>query len=462
MNGTGDGNLSLIGRLAELVGRANCRTDDDLVIEFTTDWTARHHGHVAAVVLPESRIETEAVIALCRDLGVAIVAQGGNTGLVGASVVGGRALDPAIIVSTRRLQRLDPVDTIAGAVTVGAGVTLEELAGHVAGSGWRVAVDFGARARATIGGAIATNAGGSLAARFGSMRAQIIGIEAVFGDGTVLDHLHGLRKDNTGYSLAQLLCGSEGTLGIVTAASLALVATPSESVTAVIGFDSLEDAVSAAAAIRGRLVSVEAVEFVDDACVGALLDAGLAMPCDGRHLVMVEAGADTDPTGPLSLLVESLVGVTGVAVATDARARRDLWSIRDAVPEVILRRGRPLKLDVAVPPARLATCLTRLPGVVVTVDPDSHLFRFGHAGDGNIHVNLVGVSDESAMTATVLDLVVSLGGTISAEHGVGVDKTHLLSMMRGPDELAAFARVKRAFDPAGILNPGVIVQAPGH
>jgi len=243
---------------------------------------------------------------------------------------------------------------------------------------------------------------------------------------------------------------------------LSLVAEPAFVTAALVTTGDLGTAVALGTELRRRVAAVEAVEFVDRVCLDALGASGHAVPPTGAAL-LVEARADSDPTGALAAVIELWDGVARVAVATDDRSVGRLWSLRDAVPDVIARVGRPLKIDVAVPVGRLVEVVDALPGVVAAADPDGLLFRFGHGGDGNIHVNVVGASRPGAVTSAVVDLVVGAGGTISAEHGLGVDKTALIGLVRSPAEMAAFAAVKAALDPTGIMNPGVIVtQAPNH
>lgn len=447
--------------LVRIVGASHVLVDADAVIGYSTDWTGRHHGRVDAVVRPATPAEVAAVLAVCSGRGVAVIAQGGNTGLVGGGVAGRREIGTVVILSMARLQRLDPVDDVSGMVTAGAGVTLAGLHSHVRGTGWRYPVDFGARDRATVGGMIATNAGGARAARFGSTRARLAGIEAVFADGSVVGQLDRPSKDNTGYDLAGLLCGSEGTLGVVTAATMSLVSTPRHRSTALVWMTGLGESVALGVELRRSVGSVEAVEFMDGACLGVLADAGHRVPPHARSALLVEAGADVDPTDVLARAIEGQAGVSSVSVATDDRFAAELWELRDAIAEVIRRIGLPVKLDVAVPLRRLTEVLDRLPSLVEAVEPDARLFRFGHCGDGNIHINIIGARDDRRLIDVVLQLVVGAGGTISAEHGVGADKTGLLELVRSPAELEAFAAIKFALDPVGLLNPGVIVAQAG-
>ncbi|MGH9113775.1 MAG: FAD-binding oxidoreductase, partial [Acidimicrobiales bacterium] len=243
------------------VGEAEVVTDPDVTAAYTTDWTRRWRGTTAAVVRPASTDEVAAVVAAAREHGVGLVPQGGNTGLVGGSVPHGGE----VVLSLRRLDALGPVDLLAGQVTAGAGVTLAALQAHAAAAGMAFGVDTGARESATVGGMVATNAGGTHVVRYGAMRAQVLGLEAVLGTGQVVARLAGLVKDNTGYDLSQLLCGSEGTLGVVTRARLRLVADDPYVVVALLGLPATAGAVALAAALRRDVAEVRALELMDGA-----------------------------------------------------------------------------------------------------------------------------------------------------------------------------------------------------
>ncbi len=301
------------------------------------------------------------MVALCAADGVAIVPQGGNTGLVGGSV----ADAGSILLSTNRLARLDDVDDANGSVVAGAGVTLDGLHRHVAAHGWRYPVDFGSRELATVGGMVATNAGGVGVFRHGSTRQRLIGVEAVMADGAVISRLGGLRKDNTGYDLAGLLCGSEGTLGIVTGACVRLDPVPAMVATAWLDFDDLEAAVAAATRFRTSCPQLEAVEFIAPECVAALAsdDTGVR---SGGAVLLVEAAGDADPAEQLDSIAATVDGLRDAQVAIEPDRRAHLWRRRDLVPELILREGIPLKLDVAVPPEVLGPFLGSIDELVAT------------------------------------------------------------------------------------------------
>lgn len=416
--------------LRAIVGERHVLVDDDMRAGYEVDWTGRYRGSTPAVVRPGTVDEVAAVVRECGDAGVAIVPQGGNTGLVG----GGVPLGGELVLSLRRLSAIEEVDVLASQVTAGAGATLGAVQDAVRASGLAFGVDLSARDSATIGGMVATNAGGLHHIRHGSMRANVLGVEAVLADGSIVRRLSGLTKDNTGYDLTSLLCGSEGTLGIVTAARLRLVAPPRDVVTAIAAMPSVAAAVEAVATMR-RVVTLEAAEV------------WLAMP--------------SPVAAPVSLLLEwsGVVDALGAldaaaVVADDETRRRDLWRYRESITEAINAVGVPHKMDVTLPAAQLAAFCDE----VVRVTAPHRTFLFGHVGDGNIHVNVVGPEpDDETVDDAVFQLVASLGGSISAEHGIGTAKNRWLHLGRSDAELAAMRAIKQALDPRGILNPAVLM-----
>jgi FAD/FMN-containing dehydrogenase len=441
----------------QVVGDAGVLVDPEVTASYTTDWTGRFHGSTPAVVRPGSTAEVAEVVALARRHRVALVAQGGNTGLV----AGGVPLAGEVVVSLARLAALSPVDALAGQVTAGAGVTLAALAAHAAAAGRAFGVDLGSRDSATVGGMVATNAGGLHVVRHGAMRAQLLGVEAVLGTGQVISRLGGLVKDNTGYDLAQLLCGSEGTLGIVTAARLRLVSPPAQVVTAMAGLASVEAAVALAAALRAGTDGVQALELMTGpslALVAGYLGAPPPVAAGAGAYLLVEVGGATDPLPALAAAVEGADGVLDTAVATDAADRLRLWRWREAHSEAGAPLGVVHKLDVTLPAAELAGFCAEVEARVLTARPGATLLLFGHVGDGNVHVNVVGPpAGDEEVDDLVLGLVVERGGSISAEHGIGTLKRRWLARDRSPGEVAAMAAIKGALDPDGILNPGVLL-----
>ena len=444
----------VLQELRVIVGDAHVLVGHDLTAGYATDWTRRFVGHTAAVVRAGSTTEVVAIVKVCARHGIAIVAQGGNTGMVG----GGVAMNEEVTLSLTRMRHIGEVDLADRQVTAEAGVTLASLQHAVASHGLRLGVDIAPRDSCTIGGMVATNAGGSGVLRHGSMRRQVTGIEAVLGDGSLVTHLHGLVKDNTGYDLAGLLCGSEGTLGVITRARVALIPAVVDPTTFALGFTTLEDAISAANVVRDVL-PIEAIEVMFVNGVALVGDAfGLAVPEVLRSPVSVlvsfpgreiELGDVAPLLSTLSMCAEPLVA--------DGPWQRRLWEIRERHAEAINTLGPPVKLDVTVPLRTMSAFVESLPSLV---PPTMRTFVFGHLGDGNLHVNVSGVTDESVARSVedaVLRCVVEHGGSISAEHGIGAAKAPYLHLCRSPDELALFGRIRQAFDPAGILNPHVLV-----
>jgi FAD/FMN-containing dehydrogenase len=439
----------------EALGDAHVLVDADVTAGYATDWTGRFHGTTPAVVRPGSTGEVAEVVALARRHRVALVPQGGNTGLVGGSV----PLAGEVVVSLGRLDRLE-VDETAAQATVGAGVPLAIVQAAAAAAGLAFGVDLGARDSATIGGMVATNAGGIHVLRHGAMRAQVVGVEAVLGTGAVVSRLAGLVKDNTGYDLAQLLCGSEGTLGIVTAARLALVAPPGEVVTALVGTGTVAEAVAIAAGLRRGVVGLAALELMTGPSLRRVADhLGTPPPVapEAGAYLLVEVDAPGDPVSTLAAALNGRAGLVDAAVATERADRARLWRWREAHSEVGATLGVVHKLDVTLPAAALAGFCAEVVERVEQARPGAITLLFGHVGDGNIHVNVVGPpADDSGIDDTVLGLVVERGGSISAEHGIGTAKKAWLARDRSPAEVEAMRAVKRALDPDGVLNPNVL------
>jgi FAD/FMN-containing dehydrogenase len=443
--------------LRAVVGPAHVLVDGDLRAPYETDWTRRFTGSARCVVRPASTVEVAAVVRACAAAGAPIVIQGGNTGLVGAGVPAGGE----VLVSLARLTRIEPVDAVEAQVTVEAGVTLEKLRAHARAAGLDFGVDLAARSAATVGGMIATNAGGIRVLRHGSMRAQVAGLEAVLPDGTVLSRLTGLAKDNTGYDLTQLLAGSEGTLAIVTRARLRLVPLLPARAVALVAVDGTDAALDLLAAARARLPALAAAEIfypdgLDLVRSYAKLPAPFGEPA-GAYVVLECAGR-TDPTDDVLELLSTCEAVVDATVASDRAGLDRLWSYREAHTEAISAAGVPTKLDVCVPLGELSALVAELPGVVTAVAPAARPILFGHLNEGNLHVNVLGAGERAEeVTDAVLRLVAAHRGSISSEHGVGRAKAPWLSLSRTPEEIAAMGRIKAAFDPAGLLSPGVLL-----
>jgi FAD/FMN-containing dehydrogenase len=436
----------VIHALRAIVGDEHVLVDADVRASYETDWTGRFTGTARAIVRPGSADQVASVVRACADHGVAIVPQGGNTGLVGGGVPD--ASGAAVVLSLTRLQQLDPVDELAGEVTAGAGVTLARLQQHVAERGMRFAVDLAARDSATVGGMVATNAGGIHAFRHGPMRQQLVGIEAVMADGRVVRRLPGLRKDNTGYDLPGLLAGSEGTLGVVTTVRVRLLPARRERVVALAGLPDTESAQRLLRTLLATAPDLEAAELFHE--------PGLRLVCDHARLPHPFAGSEHGAY----LLVECSTEdelAPALAGLDDTAIGDDLWVYRERHTEAINIAGAhpPHKLDVTVPLGRLAAFER---AVLAAVGDRAGVYLFGHLGDGNVHVNLVGPApDDETLDDVVLQLVVDHAGSISAEHGIGRAKRRWLTRVRGDADVDAMRAIKRALDPDGILNPGVLL-----
>jgi len=452
----------MLSALREAVGDAHLLTDADLRAGYERDWTGRWVGNAAAVVRPATTEQAVAALAACRDGGAAVIPQGGNTGLVGGSVPRAVAERDQVVLSLSRMRELDPVDVAAGEVTVAAGATLGALQEHVRRAGFGFGVDLGARDSATIGGMIATNAGGMQVFRHGPMRAQLVGIEAVIADGSVLRRLPGLLKDNTGYHLPSLLAGSEGTLAVITRARLRLVPLRSRRAVALLALGDAAAAVEVATALRQALPNLLAAElFFDDGMMLVLNHAGGDRPFRESHpaYLLAEADGATDPSDALVEAIGANSGrVRDVVVAADPAGRERLWQLRERHTEAVNARGVPHKLDVAVPVSRLARYVTEVREAIRDVAPDASVYLYGHVGDGNLHVNVLGPPPEDdTVDGAVLELAIAMGGTVSAEHGIGVAKVDWLERDRGAADVAAMRAIKQALDPTWTLNPGVLL-----
>jgi FAD/FMN-containing dehydrogenase len=446
------GTAALLTELREALGAEHVLTDGELVAPFVTDWTRRFSGPCLAVVRPASTAEVAAVVRACARAGVPMLAQGGNTGMVGGSVPGGASAAP-VIVSLRRLDDLGVVDQLSGQLTAGAGALLGDVQRHAAAAGWVYGVDLAARDSATIGGTVATNAGGIHVIAMGMTRAQVLGIEVVLPDGSVVSHLAGLLKDNTGYDLGALMCGSEGTLGIITAVRLRLHRPHGRTSVALIGQPSYAAALALMASATAPVLAAEVIDEVGMDLVGSVAD--LPWPLEARWpiVVLLELVDGGDGSGFEAMLDADSDAFIALDQAEKARA----WEYRERQSEAFGALGIIHKLDVSVPLASLAACAEEIRVVVARFPDVTTLGVFGHLADGNIHVEIAGPPpDDMAVDHAVLECVAAYGGSISAEHGVGRAKASELHLCRSTAEIAAMRAIKDALDPEGLMNPGVI------
>jgi FAD/FMN-containing dehydrogenase len=431
-------------------------TDRDVLAGFETDITGRFSGRAAALAKPRTGEEVAAIVRACAEAGIAIVPQGGNTGLVGGAV----PRDGELVLSLTGLDWIGEVDRASNQLSVGAGATLEAVQVAARRAGLEFPLDFPARSSATIGGSVATDAGGALALRHGTMRRRVAGLEVVLADGSIVSRMDGLLKDNAGYDWPAILVGSEGTLGVITAARLQLEPGPGRRLAAMFGVDGLEQALALLERLRA-VPGLEAADFLDAACVRLVAERRrIAGPFDGAWAIQVIAqfAGEGDPTEELAAALERLPFEPEVAVADGSAERERLWSGRELTNESIGDLGVAHKFDVSVPIAALPTFERELRARIAAAPGENQLFLFGHLGDGNVHVNVVGPAPEDEeVDELVLRCACELGGTISAEHGVGAAKRRYLSLCRSPEEIAAMRSLKRALDPAGTLSPGRVL-----
>lgn len=450
------GTSGLLAELAAIVGAAHVLTDDTVCATYEVDWTRRFRGRARAVVRPATTVEVSAVLAACHRVGQRVQVQGGNTGLVGGSV----PVDGEVVLSTRRLDVLEEVDRPARTVVAGAGVTLAGLQAHAVASGLAVGTDLAARESATLGGLVATNAGGLRVVRHGDVRQQVRGVELVLADGTVVTRLAGLAKDASGYDLPGLACGSEGTLGVVTRVTWTLVEPEHDGVVALVGCDGIVQALALydrARATHAAIAAAETFGAQELALVRTHADLPAPLPAPHpRYLVLEVVGA-----GALEVLGGVLAehDPAAVAVGADRPDRARLWAYREQITASISARDVPVKLDVGVPLGALASFLADLPATVAHVAPQAEVLAFGHLAEGNLHCNVLGAQRQTheAVEEAVLRLVAERGGTISAEHGIGRAKTRWLALTRTPADVATMCALRTALDPTGLLNPGVLL-----
>jgi FAD/FMN-containing dehydrogenase len=447
--------MDLDDSLAEVVGAQHVLTDPELKSAYERDYTGRYTGESRLVVRPADTAEVAGVMAACHRCGAAVVPQGGNTGLVGASVPRNRE----VVISLKRLNEIGEVDPAVGQVTAAAGTTLAALQRAARAAGLDAGLDFAARDSCTVGGVVACDAGGARALRHGTARAHVVGLEAVLADGSIIARLTGLTKDNAGYDLPALLVGSEGTLGIVTRVRWRLIPLLNSRVAALIPVRSATEAAELLGALRVETPSLESCDFFLDEGLQLVLQhqrRQSPLRTDAPFYVLAECAGQADPTEELAAALNS-AGIDDALVADDTTSRESLWKLREGHTDAINAAGVPHKLDVGVPLPQLDRFLHAVPGVVRAAGGE-RVILFGHLGDGNVHVNVLGAAaDNLGVDDAVLELTLDCGGTISAEHGIGVEKARWLERARGTAEVNAMHAIKDALDPDHLLNPYAVL-----
>lgn len=465
----------LLPALRDALGEAGLITDAERMQSYLSDWRNAYRGQAAAVLRPGTTEEVAAAVRLCAQAGIALVPQGGNTGLCGGSIPD--ASGAQMVLSLTRLKRIREVDVANATITVEAGVILQQLQDAAAEVGRLFPLSLGAEGSCTIGGNLATNAGGTAVLRYGNMRDLTLGLEVVLPDGRIWDGLRGLRKDNTGYDLKQLFIGSEGTLGIITAAVLKLFPALRSLTTAWVALPSPQAAVTLLGQMRGlcgdrltgfELMSRQSLEFVLRHVAGA------SDPFAEGHpwYVLIEL-SDTQPDAALNDLLEQGLGeafeqalVLDAVVAGSQAQVEALWALREGISEAQNHEGPSLKHDISVPVSRIPDFIARTDRALQQAFPGVRIVAYGHVGDGNLHYNISKPpgSDDApfkaqaeAIMRVIYDSTLEDDGSISAEHGLGQSKRAAAQHYKAPLELELMRSIKQALDPAGLMNPGKLL-----
>ncbi len=450
----------MIDALREIVGKSNVLTAPEDTKPYFTDWRRQYSAAAECVVRPGATAEVARVVALCARERVAVVPQGGNTGLVGGSVPTGARRE--IVLSLGRMNRIRELDALNDTISVEAGCVLAAVQRAAEDAGRLFPLSLAAEGSCQIGGNLSTNAGGVNVLRYGNAREQALGLEVVLPDGRVWDGMRALRKDNTGYDLKQLFLGAEGTLGIITAAVLRLYPLPSARATAWIAVSSPQEAVELLASLRAQLGDrVSAFELISRTCLEAVLRhiPGTRDPLGQSHpwYVLVNL-SDSGPAEALRTLAENALGNRNAVLAQSEEQARQLWRIRESIPEAQFTN---VKHDISVAVSRTPEFIERAGRALQAAFPGALPYVFGHVGDGNLHYNIgpeALVAKREAVSEVVYRAVDELGGSISAEHGLGQLKREAIRGHKSALELELMRALKRTLDPQGLMNPGKVID----
>lgn len=459
------------------VGAKGFTTTVEDMVPWLTDWRGRYTGAAAAMVSPASTEETAAIVRIANENAVSIVPQGGNSGMVGGATPD--ASGQSIILSLRRMNQIRAIRSDDQLVVCDAGVILQNLHEALAADGQRFPLTLGGKGSATVGGLVSTNAGGTQVLRHGTMRSLVAGIEAVLPDGSIYEGLSALKKDNRGYDLKQLFIGGEGTLGIVTAATLKTVPALVDRCVAWVAVGSTDAAYQLFRFLNGRVPqSLEGFEIIPQTCLESVLRhiSGTRPPLAGGHPwhVLVEIVRDQPDTPDPKTVMEHLLAdalerslIEDATLAASEQQAEDFWKIRESIAEAERANGPALQHDISVPVHGMARFIDEASPVIEAKFPGTKVAAFGHMGDGNVHFHVKapeGVEAQQWMresakqiTPLVHDLVIAAGGSISAEHGIGQNKRAELERLSSGARLSMLRAIKMAIDPGNIMNPGKLV-----
>lgn len=472
---------AFIDEAESLLGPRGLTTDPEQMDSWLTDWRGRYTGRALAMASPSTTQEVAGLVGLCAAHRVPIVPQGGNSGMAGGATPD--ETGTALVLSLRRMNRVRSLDADTGQIVCEAGVILQHLHDTAQEAGMRFPLTLGGKGSATIGGLVSTNAGGTQVLRHGTMRAQVLGLEAVLANGEVFDALTPLKKDNRGFDLKQLLIGSEGTLGIVTAATLKLLPAPTGRVTAWAGMASITAARSLLRRVERDLGdALEGFEVVPAHCLDSVLAhlPNARAPLNERHLwnALIECVSTSSDSAALRERLEASLAAAldeglfaDAVIAANDRQAEDFWHLRDSISAAERALGPAMQHDISVPVDKMPEFILAASPLIEAEFPGTRAIAFGHLGDGNVHFHVLAPAGASrgeweetqgkAVSARVHDLVCEWGGSISAEHGIGQMKVAELARLHDPVALALMTNVKRALDPMGLLNPGkLLIPAP--
>jgi len=459
----------LVERLKSIVGEGGWRTDEHDLEPFLTEWRENWRGRTLVMLAPDSTDKVAEVVRECRAAGTAIVPQGGNTGLCGGAIP-----DPdgtQVLLSLRRMDRIRSLDADDFTIVAEAGCTLSSIQAAADEAGRFFPLSLAAEGSCQIGGNLSTNAGGINVLRYGTARNQALGLEVVLADGSIWDGLRALRKDTAGYDLKQLFIGAEGTLGIITAATLRLYPPVRHARTALVGLESPHKAVQLLALLRYRLSDrIQAFELIPDRAIRLVARHIPQQKCpaaDHPWYVLLETAGDESGETDNALMAAIEAGIADDAIIAKNRSEADaLWGIRHSISEAQKREGASLKHDVSVPVAAVANFIEAATVAVTAALPAVRVVAFGHVGDGNVHFNLSQpsgmhgpefLSHREALATIVYDVVSDFKGSISAEHGVGQAKREHLVQYKSETEITLMKTLKKALDPDNLLNPGKVI-----
>lgn len=462
----------LVSAVCERFGPKSAIVEQDDIAPWLTDWRGKFNGRSRALLSPTSTEEVQFIVTMAAQAGVALVPQGGNTSMCGGATP--PADGSAILLSLRRMNRLRSISGSERQAVAEAGMILSDLHDRASEVGCRFPMTLGAKGSATIGGLIATNAGGTQVLRFGTMRALVAGLEAVMPDGSVHNGLGALKKDNRGYSLDQLLVGSEGTLGIVTAATLRLHPAVTGRTTVWAGVSTPAQALDLLRFLEDRVSGIEGFEIVPNDTLALVIQhiPGARSPLEGRHAwhVLIEATTSGDGAA-LDEAMEQGLGAAhehglladATIAANDAQAEA-FWRLRDSIAEAERAHGASIAHDISVAVANMPRFIEEAGAEVERTFPGTKVDAFGHLGDGNVHFHVRALEGPwlpdraKDVSRLVYDLVTTAGGSVSAEHGIGQLKIGEFERLTEPARVAAVKAIKRALDPQNIMNPGKLVR----